>query len=78
MVLNGKPPQEYPVNARVPQGSIRGPTLFILYINGLSDDICDTAIYADNTTLYSIRNQVSDLWQQLNWLLNLTLIYESL
>ena len=79
MVLNGKPPQEYPVNAGVPQGSIRGPTLFVLYINGLSDDIiCDTAIYADNTTLYSKRNQASDLWQQLNWLLNLTLIYETL
>ena len=42
------------------------PTLFILYINDLPDDvICDIAIYADNTTPYSICDQASDLWQQL-------------
>ena len=53
MVLNDKSSQEYPVNAGVPQGSILGPALFLLYINDLPDDvICDVAIYADNTTLF--------------------------
>ena len=48
--------QQYPVNAEVPQGSI----------NDLPDDvICNIAIYAGDTTLYSKCDQASDLWQQL-------------
>ena len=66
MVLYGKASQEYPVNAGVPQGFILGLTLFLLFINDLPHDvICDIAIYADDTTLYSKCDQVSDLWQQL-------------
>ena len=65
VALDGKSSQEYPVNAGVPQGSIFGATLFLLYINELSDDvICKVNIYADNATLYSKYDQACDLCQQ--------------
>ena len=66
VVLDRKYSQEYPVNVGVRQGSILAPTFFLLYINDLPDDVvCNIAIYADDTTLFSKCNQASDLWQQL-------------
>ena len=54
---------------------LKVPTLFLLYINDcninytLNNDntliICNIAIYADDTTLYSKCDQAYDLWQQL-------------
>ena len=62
MVLDGTSSQEYPVNAGVSQGSILCPTLFLQYINEVIDDfICNIAISADDTTLYSKCDLASDL-----------------
>ena len=64
--MDGKSSREYAVNAGVPEGPILGPTLFLLYINDLLEHvICNIAINAGDTTLYSKRDQASDLQQQL-------------
>ena len=66
VVPDGKSSQEHPVNTGVPQSSILDLTFFLLCVNDLPDDvICDIAIYADDTTLYSKCDKASDLWQQL-------------
>ena len=54
MVLDETSSQEYPVNARFPQGGhIFGPTPFLLHINDLPDDlICNIAIYAGHATQF--------------------------
>ena len=72
MVLDEKSPQEYPINAGVPQGSILCPTFFLLYINDLPGDvICNIAIYADATTLYFKYDEAfdleSDLQENVDW-----------
>ena len=54
MVLDGTSLKEYVVNATVPQGSIFAPTLFQLCINDLPNDVCDIAIYVDETSYYSL------------------------
>ena len=63
VVLDGKSSQIYLVNPGVPQRSILGTTLFLLYSNGLPDNVvCNIAIYADDITFYSKCDQASDLW----------------
>ena len=66
VIPDGTSSQKYLVNVRIPQDSILGPTLFLLYINDHPGDvICNIAICADDTTLNSKFDQASDLWQQL-------------
>ena len=61
VVPDGKSSREYPVNTGFPQGSILGPTLFLLCINDLPDDVVyNIANYANDTTLYSKCDQASN------------------
>ena len=54
VVLNGQPSKWSLVEADVPQGSILGPLLFLVYINDLPQGLrCNAKLFADDTSLFS-------------------------
>ena len=55
VVYNGQASDWTSVQAGVPQGSILGPILFLLYINDIVNDIgCPIRLFADDTSLYIV------------------------
>ena len=55
VVINGFESQWGPIEAGVPQDSVLGPLLFLVYINDLENDIkSNVKFFADDTSLFSI------------------------
>ena len=56
MVINGATSEPVSVISGVPQGSVLGPLLFIIYVNALCElnlsSSCKLAMYADDLVLY--------------------------
>ena len=66
--INNSTSDPKPVTVGVPQGSILGPLLFLLYINDLPRCLthCKSILYADDTLLYHSARTVADLESKIN------------
>ena len=62
VVINGSASTWSKVLSGVPQGSVLGPLLFIIYVNDLPDILhCCIQQYADDAKLYSIIKSYNDI-----------------
>jgi hypothetical protein len=73
VIIDGSPSSYLPVTSGVPQGTVLGPILFLLFINDISDNISSTTrLFADDCLLYRTINSPQDhiiLQQDLDHLL---------
>ena len=67
VILNGQFSAWKNVSAKVPQGSIRGPLLFLIYINDLTEDLStNVKLFADDPSLFSVIHGIQTSGNNLN------------
>ena len=63
VTINGKSSESLEINCGVPQESVLGPLLFLLYINGLpnTSNVLNYYLFADDTNIYYESNSLQEL-----------------
>ena len=63
--INGKHSNTLNMSCGVPQGSILGPLLFLIYVNDMSSISCDLYLYADDSALLTSGKDVCEIQKTL-------------
>ena len=78
--VNGELSSWETVTSGVPQGSVLGPLLFVIFINDLTEAVnCGVKLYADDTKIYAVVNSDGDsaqFQQQINALFEWSMTWQ--
>ena len=68
VVLNGEESEWKSVTSGIPQGSVLGPVLFIIYINDMPDKVTSMCkLFADDSKLYlTIKSRYCNVFEIVN------------